>query len=205
MGMDVFINGELTIQASKVLEAGKLLLEAIYTRNSGCGDYGADVAEDDAHRYHEWVKTPKGIGALLEDKMESFDVSLEDDGSLTFGVEFSTRHEEYDQWVFEALAPVIDDGEFCMSGDDYHWKWVIENGELSESHGETVYDHDSKAAPLIEKVVALIYPEGLKGKPIASLDTPDYEWVVSMIENLLRETGYGPQAGMNELERLANL
>lgn len=208
--MDVCIEGELTIPATKVLEAGKLLLEAI-------SEKAELVPACIPPKYVKQIETPKGILELLEESFERFEVVLETNGSLTFSMEDCCRHEEYDQWIFEALAPVIDDGEFCMSGDEYQWKWMIEGGELSESSGEMIFDHDSKAVPLIEELVALVYPEHLKGLPFAadpdhrdscdcqSYSQTAYSDLVDRIENLLRVTGYGPQAGKTELDRLAEV
>jgi len=201
MGTDVYIDGTLIIPSGKVLEAGKLLLQVI-----------ADKDELDPEHlppeYAEQIKTPKGLLALLESRLIAFEVELGDDGSLSFAVEDCTRHEDSDEWLFENLAPVFDDGELYMSADDYKWMWEIVGGVFRVVNAETVYDHDYKAVPTIEKLVAIIYPEHADGKPLSAiLDSadPEYESVVDKIENLLRETGYGPQAGMNGLERLSEV
>jgi hypothetical protein len=195
MGMDVYVDGTLTIPSSKVLEAGQLLLAAVLERDA------IPEGQEKTHQAYEGVKTPEGVLKLIERKLERFGVTLENDGSLEFGMDDSCRHEEYDQWLFEALAPAFADGEFYMSGDDYRWKWVIEDGEFYEQTGETLYDYDREATPTIEKLVVIIYPNG---KPITA--TPcDPAYVLAKVENLLREAGYGPQAGMNELDRLAQV
>lgn len=211
MGMDVYVDGELTISATKVVEARDLFLKVLA---EGEKDFFLDkewlkqkwIREPWVPDEDDPVETPEEFVLLLEEKFDRFGVDLEDNGSLTFGMGDSCRHEEYDQWIFVALEDVINDGEFCFSSDGCQWKWVIESGVLSESSGETVYDHDEKAAPTIDKIVALIYPND---EPIGSvgneLGRGEYELVIEQIENLLRETGYGPQAGMNELERLAEV
>ena len=202
MGMDVYIDGELTIPASKVLEARDLFLKVL--AKGGCNYAHND--EPWTPGEHDTYETPKEIVGLIKGKLERFGIELCDDGSIEFRLEdSSTRHEEYDQWIFEILAPVIEDGQFSMSGDEYHWMWVIEGGEFSESHGEIVYDHDSKATPTIEKIIEMIYPHD--GKPLsATCDDPNmFNLVINNIENLLRETGYGPQAGKNELDRLSEV
>ena len=210
MGMDVYADGELTIPATKVAEARDLFLKVLA---EGEKNLFLDpkwlkqrwIREPWAPDEDDPVETPEEFVLLLEEKFDRFGVGLEDDGRLTFCLGGSCRHEENDQWIFVALEDLIDDGEFCFSGDGYQWKWVVEGGVLSESSGETVYDHDEKAVPTIEKIVTLVYPDGLEGKPITSMPDADLEWVVGMIENLLRESGYGPQAGKNELDRLAEV
>jgi len=197
MGMDVYIDGELTIPAAKVPEAGKLLLAAT----------AATSAYDD----EEIAEIGVTVFKLVEFLLESIEVEQGDDGSLMFGLEYSCRRYDDDQWIFEALAPVIDDGEFQMSGDEYRWMWEIKGGEFREVTAELVYDHDGRAEPLIEKLVELMYPEHLNGNPITlspegfSGKVAEFEAVLWKIENLLRETGYGPQAGKNELDRLAEV
>jgi len=189
MGMDVFIDGELTVPAAKLPEAMKLLLAAAAAKGNADTYDEAEVGDD--------------VVKLAEALLERIGVERGDNGDMVFGLEDSCRHEENDQWVIEALAPVMENGEFYMSGDDYRWKWVVEDGEFSEVSGATVYDHDEALGPTVEKIVALVYPADRGGLPFFSNDRSDYEDVLSKIENLLRETGYGPQAGKNELERLA--
>jgi hypothetical protein len=186
MGMDVYIDGELTVPAAKLPEAKKLLLAAIVTEKGG-----------------EIVEDPDGIDflTLAEQMLESFGVQKEDNGDITFGVEYSIRREEYDQWIFEALAPVIDDGEFYMSGDDYKWKWMVKDGEFGQADGEIVYDRNTRLEPTIEKIIELMYPGG---KPLQA-EGSDAISTLNEIENLLRENGFGPQAGMTELDRMAEV
>jgi hypothetical protein len=198
MGMNVFIDGELVIQSDKVLEAGKLLLQAIAGKDELDPEYLPSC-------YAQKIKTPKGIVGILEKKMEAFQVHLEPDGRLTFGLEDSTRREEQDQWIFEALAPAFDDGSFHMSADDSLWLWDIKDGEFSVICGEIVYDHDDKAVPTITKILGLIYRDGKPLSSILNWGSPEFEEVMNKIETLLRETGYGPQAGMSELERLSEV
>jgi hypothetical protein len=208
MGMDVYVSGELIIPANKVTEARDLFLKMLA---EGSKSVFADQPWSGKWHREPWTPddpcvTPEEFVSVLEDKFDRFGVELEASGDLTFGMSNSTRHEEEDLWIFEALAPVIDDGEFCMEGEGYHWKWVVENGELSEHEANTVFDHDENAVPTIAKIVTLIYPDG---KPIGSagheLGLGEYELVIEEIENLLRETGYGPQAGKTELERMADV
>jgi len=204
MGTDVYIDGELTIPESKVLEAGTLLLEAIGHQDELAPEY---LPPD----YHQKILTPDGILGLLNERMTAFEVELRPAFGLVFGVDDCTRREDEDQWVFKALAPAFDNGELYMSADDYKWMWVIENGEFREVNAETVYDHDENAVPTIEKLVALIYPAALGGRPITAvppeerLPESDDSDALFLIENLLRMNGYGPQAGMSELDRLAEV
>lgn len=207
MGMDVYVSGELTIPANKVTEARDLFLKVLAE-----GQKNTFMDEEWSNRKWDrepWTPdkpcvTPEEFVLVIEGRLDRFGVQLMDDGRVIFFMGDSCRHEEEDQWVFATLAPYIDDGEFCMEGDGYHWKWMIVDGELSEHEATTVFDHDANAVPTIEKIVALIYPNG---RPVGSIGNElgrgEYELVLEEIENLLRETGYGPQAGKDELERLA--
>jgi len=204
MGMDVYIEGELTIPASKVLKARDLLLAALAKPNWGYGQNEPWTPGE-----HDIYETPEEIVGLIEGRLERIGIELCDDNSIEFGLEDSTRHEEYDQWLFEALAPVIDDGVFYLSGDEYRWIWEIKNGKFREINGEMIFDHDEKAVPTIAKIISLVYCEG---KPLSTCYPQDevmrmdaLERAIYEIENLLRETGYGPQAGKNELDRLAEV
>jgi hypothetical protein len=137
--MDVYVDGELTISATKVIEARDLFLKVL-------AEGEKDLFLDKEWLKQKWtrepwvpdednpVETPEEFVLLLEDKFDRFGVDLEDNGSLTFGMNDSCRHEEYDQWIFIALEDVINDGEFCFSGDGYHWKWVVKDGVLSEHY-----------------------------------------------------------------------
>jgi hypothetical protein len=187
MGMDVYIDGELTVPAAKVPEAGNRLLAAAAEKVDAPDLDEEEIGGD--------------VFKLAEALLNRLEVTKESNGDLTFGLEDSCRHEEDDQWIIEALAPVMEDGAFYMSADDYRWQWQIESGEFSEVSGEIIYDHDSKAVPTINKIIELMYPGG---KPL-QVEGSDAVSTLYEIENLLRETGYGPQAGMAELDRLAEV
>jgi len=206
MGMDVYIDGELTIPASKLTEARDLLLATMATPHGY-----ANTQDPWVPGPHDTFETPEQIFGLIEGRLERIGAEQESDGSIVFGLEDSTRHEDYDEWLFEALAPAFEDGEFYLRGDEYHWKWVIEDGEFGTVDGQITFSHDENAVPTINALIELMYPEHLKGNPITlspegfSGKVAEFEEVLWKIENLLREGGYGPQAGKNELDRLAEI
>jgi len=91
--------------------------------------------------------------------------------------------------------------------------WEIKDGKFREVSAEMIYDHDENAVPTIEKLIGIIYPAGkpasadayYAGGCIVSSEHSACLSLIEEIENLLRETSYGPQAGMNELDRLAEV
>jgi len=201
MGVDVYINGELTIPADKVMEAGTLLLKALVEKK-------VDLHEHDDPDDPDTFETPKKVASLIEAHLGRFKVELDDVGNIIFYQHDSVRHEDEDWWIFEALAPVIGDGEFYMQGDDSRWRWVVENGALSEDFGETLYGQDVEAVTLAQKIIDIVYPPHLGGRPVTAVyDVADgeYEAIVEKIENTIRESGFGPQAGKTELDRLAEV
>lgn len=74
-------------------------------------------------------------------------------------------------------------------------------GKFENVYGTVVYGIDAKAPDVIDEIVKLLY---LDGKPITSeLHGSDASGTLDAIENLIREAGFGPQAGLTELERMA--
>ena len=116
------------------------------------------------------------------------------------------RQVDNDQWIFAAMAPHMD-GSISFNGEDGHeWRWDFVGGKLEEIQSGRVFGVDMEAPSVIQKIVSLIYPEHLDGRPITThwdYADPEYEALMIKIEELLRGNGFGPQAGKSELDRLA--
>ena len=65
-----------------------------------------------------------------------------------------------------------------------------------------VYGDDAKAPEVLESIINVIYPNG---KLIEAEYEGEIVEALFSIENAIREAGLGPQAGMNELDRLADV
>ena len=75
------------------------------------------------------------------------------------------------------------------------------------------YGNDVRAPNILNAIIKVIYPDG---KPVSASEdcaggcivSPEHSACLSLIEeieNLIREGGFGPQVGKNELERLADV
>jgi len=97
--------------------------------------------------------------------------------------------------------------------DDNRWRWEITNGKFDEVQSDVIFGNDINAPEVVEKLIKLIYytedpRRHQPGQPITSFfdfNDPNYEKIVDKIEGILRESGFGPQAGKTELERLADV
>lgn len=204
MGYDIWADGQFQVEKSKRDEALAAIRKAIAENpNARQANYKSKFDENDPISSIDLY--------FLSGHFEETE-----DGHLVlhFGDD-STRHEEYDKWLFEAAAPFCDPAdEIQFKGEDgYQWAWRIEGGKLIEVCSGTVWGKDIEAPEVLQKIIELVYPGG---KPASSL--PDYDAgqimdsghsaclsLIEAIESLLREHGFGPQAGMNELERMADV
>jgi hypothetical protein len=195
MGYDVWVESEACILPDKIEDAARALWGA--ARESG-------ILGEDTPVYTTAEDLTDAINENLSEYI--FMVELRDDGTLFIDSNSdAVRHEEDDQWILEAMGPYVT-GHINFKGEDGNqWRWEFSEKGLKEVYGEVVFGDDIKAPEILGKIIKVIYPENLDGKPITSIDTPDYEWVVGMVENIIREGGFGPQAGMTELERLAEI
>jgi len=193
MGYDVRIEGWLGIPAEKVEEAAKALYDAAGT----LGKWNAEAAE-------AAVCSDLGLEAAVNDGLSDgcFFVRPDfDNGSVGIeGNDDYVRREEEDEWIFEALAPFIDDGALELHGEDGNqWLYRIKGGTFASVHGEVVYGIDAQAPEVLEKIIGLLYSDG---KPVC-LEGSDAIGTLDAIENIIREAGFGPQAGLSELDRMA--
>jgi len=190
MGYDVRIYSSARIPADKVEAAAQALWEAARNRELICEEDKLRTAEDIAEVVNEGFSE------------SAFRIDVSDDGSAC--IECSddyVRREEEDQWIFQAMGPFIE-GDIDFEGEDgYKWRWSFSEKGLEELGSEVVYGNDVKAPDVVEKIIDVIYPDG-------RLDTEyggDMLGALHLIENIIREAGFGPQAHMTELERLADV
>lgn len=200
MGYDVWAEGDFIINEDRLEEARPVILRAIAEKQGFKNIKELVEAE-------EPTDDPGGDelpGFISNWALERFEVDWDENNNLSFSPpDDSFRHEEWDQWLFEVIAPFCNpSSRIEFQGEDQaKWAWAIERGQFAEHSGETVFGPDIKAPDVIEKIVSIIYPDG-------KLDTDyggDMLGALHLIENALREGGFGPQAGMTELERLADV
>jgi len=210
MGYDIYASGMWMVPAEKAAQAIQAMLLA--------------VAEKDGYSsVEDWISTEEPVPNPLEephdyisDRLVNSVVGETDSGELT--LEFnddSFRHQGDDEELWEAAAPFCaEGGSVEFTGEDNHrWAWTVLRGKLAVLDSETFFGNDTNAPATIGKLVEMLYPDG---KPASTL--PEYDAghimdkghsrclsLLESIETLLREGGFGPQAGMNELERMADV
>lgn len=202
MGTDVWANGEFTIKLERLGEALPVILQGVADK------YGHENIEAFTEHEEPLTDPDDDPAGYLGDLMELTFVEVDDNtGDMVFSLsEDGFRGEDDERWLFELAAPFCegDSAIWLADGDDNKWKWAIVKGKLEEVGSDTVYGDDANAPELVGKIVEIIYPNGKPiGSPGNELGRGEYELVIDRIENLLREGGFGPQAGMNGLERLA--
>lgn len=205
MGYDIWPDGEWTISAEKADEA----LQAVLLR----------AAKNDGYStIDSWIEKeepdpcPRTEPIDYINNRTDYDelIIVNNGGELSVGfADEHIRHVEERQWLFEAVAPYAEpDSHIHFEGEDrYRWTWEVENGKFVENGSEVVYGKNVNAPACVEKLVDVIYPEHMDGKPVTAFfdSADDYIGVVRLIENIIREAGFGPQAGKTELERLADV
>lgn len=202
MGYDIYTSGDWEIGENNAGDAIQAMLKGYAEKD------GYNTIED-------WIKAEEPIPDPLEDPMRYIENRLEratiywTDDVVGFSIGFGDdciRTPQDDEWLFEILAPFADpDAYIHFEGEDgYKWTWEVENGEFVEIGSETVYGNDAKAPDVVKKIIEMIYPDG---KPMSATYTDPNTLVTTIgaIESVLREAGFGPQAGMNELDRLADV
>jgi len=203
MGYDVRIEGWLEIPAEKVEAAAK----ALYAKAIELKGWDTDDERQ--------VCTAVGLEDAVNDGLSEgcFYVRPTDNGSVGIeGNEDYVRREEEDEWIFETLAPFIDDGDLELQGEDGNqWLYRIKGGKFENVYGTTVYGIDALAPEILEGIIKVLYPNG---KPLSASEDCNGGQIVSAehsaclstleeLEDLIRNAGFGPQAGMSELDRMA--
>lgn len=199
MGYDIWANGEFQIEVDKKDAAIAAIRKAI-DENPNAKQVTYKVKAD-----------PNDPISALDLYFQAGVIEEAEDGTLMlhFGDD-CIRHEEYDLWLFQAAAPFCDPAsEIFFKGEDgYEWSWDIEDGKVVEVGSDTVWGDDIKAPAAIQKIVEIVYHDG---KPLSSLPgdpvtrAAALELAIANIETVLRDNNFGPQAGMSELERLADV
>lgn len=199
MGYDIWADGQFQIEKDKRDEALAAIRKAI------------DEKADARQVTYKSKMNPNDPISAIDLYFQSGHFEEAEDGTLVlhFGDD-STRHEEWDRWLFEAAAPFCDPSDqIQFKGEDgYQWAWEIENGKLIEVGSETVWGNDVQAPAVVQKIVEILYPEGkplsaIPGDPVTRAAV--LELAIANVETVLRDNGFGPQAGMSELERMADV
>lgn len=207
MGYDIYASGDWTIPSERVADAMRAILEA--------------KAEELEHEsVDEWLKDsklPDPRGLTLEDFSKWADkhgltenvIIATHEGSDLLCLHFpddNFRRYDEDDWLFRAVASFAHpDSIIYFSGEDAcKWRYVIANGKLSEESGDTVYGTDANAPAVLNNLINLLYEDG---KPVSTkkLKKSDLVDLLSRMEDVVREAGFGPQAGKDELQRLAEV
>lgn len=204
MGYDIYADGDWEIPAERVTEARKAILDHM-RKEDGHSSVDAWV------EHEEFITDPRScnledFSSWLTNRLEIYH-AVDTDGKLHLCPPCGDfRNYEDERWIFEVIAPfaIQARSEVSFQGEDgYRWLWEPVKGELVEHQSQTVYGKDANAPEVIRKIVELIYPGG---KPIyASPESFSMEEALTNIETIIREAGFGPHAGMSELERLANV
>jgi hypothetical protein len=186
MGYDIYGGGDAEIKAEHI----QACAAAIYPASQGAMIWGKDVSLKKIPENHNELAR-----ALVTLTDNLFEFSAEDHGAVHIeGPDGCFRHLDDVEWVFKTI------------GRCYKWRWCFDPEEgLVVEDSSVVYGQDSYAPNVVHKLVDVIYPPENDRKPISALDGVDHEVVLLQIENIIREGGFGPQAGMNELERLAEV
>jgi hypothetical protein len=205
MGYDVYASGSWDISDDKVEAFTRAMMKA-------CEEHDGEDPETDLGPLDYLLFRFEGDPVLLE---------KDPNGAVAGGLQIgftdqdSFRHDDDERWIFEAAAPFADEGDkiYFEGEDGYRWSWTVKAGALEVQDSETIYGQDVHAPAALQKIIDLIYPGG---KPVSSL--PDYDSgqimdkghaaclsLLEAIENTIREAGFGPQAGMTELDRLADV
>lgn len=211
MGYDCWANGEWVIPKENYKEARDSLLTELAAK------YGFESVK-------EWLESEGGkqdprrlgpkklvtwLGKHIQDDMDIFFLS-ESGGALVINPpdgEFRNPDESF--WLFDALAHFADPekSQFDCSGEDgAQWRYIIrtDRGGWTEEYAEPVWGKDADSPGVLHKIIDLLYTDK-KPASAQGLSKDEMCELLGRIEDAVREGGFGPQAGMNELERLAEV
>ena len=203
MGYDVTADGDFTLRDGTWKEAREAILLACAERD-GYSVIDEWIEEEGPDPNPMWGANYEGFVAYIDKLLEQFVVGQNDEHGIFFiAPEDRFRNEEEDMWLFKAAAPFCTpESSIHFEGEDgCQWRWDVVNGAFEEVQGDTVFGQDIEAPAILEKIVELLYRDG---KPLC-LEGSDAIGTLDAIENLVREGGFGPQAGLSELDRLADV
>jgi hypothetical protein len=229
MGYDVWAYGEFTIKADQLKKAIPAIVKVIRDKLPIIYENIFEVITPVFSHSNEITPrisaTLKLVPQLIESALdERYSCSIGDLSANTFddlgnlSIEASgdpARDPDDEIWFFDAIAPFCEPNSLIefRGEDDFRWRWEIVNSKFEEVGSEVIFGNDVNAPGVVEKIIKSIYHSGdtrqdKPGQPITAFfdsNDPKYEDVVEKIESILRESGFGPQAGKTELERLAEV
>lgn len=202
MGYDISVSGEWDVDEKRERDAINAMLLAC-AKHDGCTHITDWMIQE------EPLLDPEDRDSCLEyldRRLERAGLDYSDDPgfSLHFDTGGYVRNVEEDEWLFKAVAPHVDASTSAIyfEGEDgYKWKWEVENGEFVEQEGKTVYGLEARAPEVLDKIIEVIYPDGKFDPDWGG----DMLGALTLIERAIRLNGFGPQAGMTELDRLASV
>lgn len=209
MGYSVWIDGEWDIPADNVGPAFIAVIRHLMKRDKLAKPSDDPEGWVSYHYDIEDVRSASLFGDFLATTLDEygFGAGPDDDGNVSiWSPDTEQRIEDEYQWVFEVTAPFADPGS-CIQfkgEDDAQWQWRIKNGKFLEEPAETVYGDDVRAPDVLQLVIDELYPGGTS---VVKNSMPAYDWeqLVNRIETIVRENGFGPDAGKSELERMAEV
>lgn len=186
MGYDIWVSGEVTLPKASAAAACEAISEL-------------EVHDTWPH------KESFGPSTLIDfiEKNTCFSARVVDEEILISAPDDSVRHTEEYEWVFEALAPFIEDDYcgFTFVGEDHcQWRWEFDRNRrypFTVVESEVVFGADCYAPAICKDLVGLLY-DGSKLR-----DHDDPQAVLDRIEGLLRKHGFGPFAGLDALDAMA--
>lgn len=180
MGYDIFIYGEATLQPERFDEALTVLrAEAAEEDGKPNDDSFEDLVQRHSHEhFHADKDAATGVWTIANNY---------EDGH---------RHTDDAEKLFQLLAPFLDDASIRFEGEDGHeWSWDIQDGKLTHDSADKVWGGGAAKASAFDEIVSALYPNGKFRKPIKG--------TLDRIETIIRKAGFGPLAGLNDLEALA--
>jgi hypothetical protein len=107
------------------------------------------------------------------------------------------RHEEEAESMFEALAPFLEGQSLNLTGEDgYEWIWSFAGGKLEHDHATKVWGDGTQKIAAFDKVLEILYPKG-------KVRTRFPKSTLDKLADVIRKSGFGPFANLNDLEALA--
>ena len=180
MGYDVWINGEVTIPADKV-EAALAAVRRMAAEEDG--------DEENTESFEDLIER---LGH------EHFEAAKQPNGDYIIGpYEDNHRNEEEAEDLFDTLAPFIPGGSFTFEGEDgEEWSWDFVKGELKYDSAAQVWGDDQNKIAAFDEILGVLYPEG-------KVRTKFPKGTLDKLATIIRKAGFGPFAGLSDLEALA--
>lgn len=99
--------------------------------------------------------------------------------------------------LFRVLAPFLEGQEIHFEGEDHaEWKWCFKGGQVLQDDATKVFGDDHGKIAAFDQILEVLYPEG-------KFRTKFPRGTFDKIATIIRKEGYGPLAGLDDLEALA--